>query len=159
MKKVMSLMVVALMVMAIFLVGCTTEEVSDADLEEQFDEMSEEELQAVVDSTDESGTLAGQAVRFNDRTKLAASKALIKKIKADMNKVSSLENIKFSKLVLGKDQYNILDNGAVEITKEGFDAITGGYAGEEQNTCMCFQVCDENGCGSCDCTPGGCGSC
>jgi len=43
--------------------------------------MTDEELEAVVESTDDTVALAGQAVRMTDKTKLMASKELISRIK------------------------------------------------------------------------------
>jgi hypothetical protein len=90
MKNVMKLMVIALMVMAVFLVGCAVEEVeepTDAELETAVAEMSDEEIANVLEDeeADENAALAGNA-RYTPKyykigNKYASSKRLYKTLK------------------------------------------------------------------------------
>ena len=95
----MSLMVIALMVMTVFLVGCATEEVTDEDFEEQVAEMTAEELETVVEGTEDNGALAGQAVRVMQKKQLMASKELINRTKAEAKVVDLFEHSSVVKLV------------------------------------------------------------
>jgi hypothetical protein len=149
MKKVMKLMVIALMVMAVFLVGCAVDEVTDEDLEEQVAEMTDEELEAVVESTDETGTLAGQAVRMTDRTKLMASKELTKRFKSKVTPIlgegiiKSLETSSIIKTNIDGKSVAIIQLDSSEITTDMLKEATGDLlkGGLVSDTCCTAECC------------------
>ena len=64
MKKIMSLVVISLMLMAIFLVGCAIEEGDDLEMED------------TVEVVDEDGALVGEAIRVGDRYKIKPMETL-----------------------------------------------------------------------------------
>jgi hypothetical protein len=64
MKKII-LVMLSLVVISMFLIGCTQEEVSDAELEAQLSELSAEELDQTIETVEaeDTGALAGQAFK------------------------------------------------------------------------------------------------
>jgi len=162
MKKVMSVLVIALMVMTVFLVSCAVEEVDDADLENQVAEMTNEELEAVIEEPEGSDALAGQAVRSIQRRKLVASKMLIKKLQAetklgDLFKDGSIEKVitngKVSALIKidlpGVDK-SISNAELTESVSNMLDGLKGGFGkGSMGNWCCEGPAGEEPVCGEC----------
>ena len=137
MKKIA--LFVVFLVCSMFLIGCTPgEKVSEDVSEEQFTQMSDEQLETVVQSNEETSALAGQAVRATPQSKLVASKVLIDRLK------SQISNDKPTIVVVEKDAIIKDDQNKMTINPKIFGSISNkiGPGRISESGCSCEQICE-----------------